>query len=173
MFIVCNGLPGNLAHLEKAWKNPTCEVNTCTPESLGLSQLLSLQDLSVVWLWESQPFYIQCIVEKWNTSTWKKSWNSPRFSVKNKIDFLGFGKQGSLGSIAPELLAVTDQMVNLVIALKNQVTQLIQLVANQVEMMASPLDFGETKKNSAGSFGRCLCARERYDSCSSLCGILF
>ncbi len=36
-----------------------------------------------------------------------------------------------------------DQMVNLVIALKNQVTQMIQLVTNQVDM---PPDFRDTPK---------------------------
>ena len=39
-----------------------------------------------------------------------------------------------------------DQMVNLVIALKNQVTQMIQLVTNQVDM---PLDFRDTAKEMA------------------------
>ena len=39
-----------------------------------------------------------------------------------------------------------DQMENLVIALKNQVTQMIQLVTNQVDM---PLDFRDTPKEMA------------------------
>jgi hypothetical protein len=100
----------------------------------------------------------------------KKILEFAQIQCQKEIDFLGFGKQGSLGSIAPELLAVTDQMVNLAIALRNEVTQLIQLVANQVEMMASPLDFGERKnKIVRGLFpGRCC-----VDVVACQCGILF